>query len=66
MMNRHMVLVIAFVAAMALRSPVSADDVVSLPNIVLIVADDLGYGDLGCYGGRRARTPIAWRKRGCG
>lgn len=27
------------------------------PNFILVFIDDMGYGDLGCYGGTRAPTP---------
>ena len=35
----------------------AAADAPPAPNFVLIVADDLGYGDLGCYGNTVHRTP---------
>ncbi|MBT3212323.1 MAG: sulfatase-like hydrolase/transferase, partial [Planctomycetaceae bacterium] len=30
---------------------------VNKPNVVLLVADDLGYGDLSCYGQKKLETP---------
>ena len=27
------------------------------PNVILIMADDLGYGDVSCYGAKTVETP---------
>ena len=54
---RHTTKTIAYtlISSLALTSIVSAEP--DHPNFVIIFVDDMGYGDLGCYGCKTAKTP---------
>src|SRR3954454_3826421 len=55
--NRTILPVLLLIAAgvMTLASPASS--AARPPNILFVLIDDMGYGDLGCFGGTRAKTP---------
>src|SRR5947199_2055084 len=47
----------AFITALACLAPVAEPAAYPKPNVVVLLCDDLGYGDLGCFGHPRIRPP---------
>jgi Arylsulfatase A and related enzymes len=41
----------------AAKNSLTPETKTSLPNIIVFYVDDLGYGDLGCYGAKGVETP---------
>jgi arylsulfatase A len=57
MLFAHRISLVALILACGFAPAFGKDDKVARPNFFVILCDDLGYGDLGCFGHKSIRTP---------
>src|SRR5262245_24443586 len=53
-MNRWFIVLAAVISC---RVCAQTNSAATRPNVIFILADDLGYGDVGCYGQKKIQTP---------
>src|SRR6187551_4138371 len=51
------IIVRTIIIGVALLSSLKGAEPGPRPHIIFVLADDLGYGDVGCYGGKLVATP---------
>lgn len=55
--NAFIILMLTFFSLQLSAQKNASSSKINKPNIVYILADDIGYGDLGAYGQQKAETP---------
>lgn len=65
-MNQKSILLVFLAFFMYGFPAVNAQGKLTKPNVIFILADDLGIGDIGVYGQQKIKTPIliCWQRKG--